>query len=542
MTQNNSQEKPQAPSTAPATTSSDSNKLKQLPIFSESLEEVLQIYLSVAEMFQEHLSKYKQEESKKEDKVAEASKKESNAQITKTYFAKLEKFLNALKKQYALHLHNIAPIKIRNELLITNIIRDSDSEHYKSFMILKRTYEKLYSFNIVAKEYWFEIVKIERHLKQKDKRYEVLVNLENENFKQSQLLLKSSDFFLSCLYDYLNIQTLRKVDENGSYSSVASFNKERKYSIADMITKIPQPLLQTSKTQLFSLDDIANYKKKKAKQPYKNYIPHPELKNFLSALQPRQDLKTSCLTLTLYGTHEWNRSMEYRFEIKIKELHNCLQEFERYCYHINWDPDKLLKMEYQPKRAQEIRKESPPSQQAYREMVFSLLNDLSKLVSEHDFPNVGISEVFLYHCGAPLLYNLLWNELHMRGLGEAFYVYKDGQVKHFYPETFIKKIFMDWHTQHFAQVNKTQLDSYLLYLRLQKALRYKFYSLWQELIDLQKKEAPRLRQREIDSWLQKNQERILGWRRQKILERFNIRPILTLPFEGKSRRIKHRLF
>ena len=452
--------------------------------------------------------------------------------------------LSSLNKSYRTYISTIA----RN-YLIREVIKSKGVQEQKrritrkkiSFFTLVRTYEKLSSFNERAQELWNEIFILLRSLRKMPNSRNFVLEFERLHLEEIRSLLNTTAFFLSYLYDYLEVSSKKK-DKNGNIKISASFSEENSYQISDMIAQIPEDLFKKT-------EKIISMERERSLSTDTNIIRDPQSdlqifsvqKNFFLFQKERANQKQySRIGTEMKGSRSWNRKELYYFEITVMELEFCMHYFEN-CYLLELDKSSKDLSRHYKINALKNRGTAREKLKEYEKIEVQILDELASNILEKDFPQINEAQVFLYHCTPHLLYKLLLEEFRQRQFGLAYYVDRSGERWHGYPETFVKKIFIAWWEEYFAKVDTIKVDSYLIYSQQMCNLQNMCEKLYQEAREKQKIEKAYLSLQEREEWLWEHRELIFGKRRNEIFMRFNVKVNNARAFRQANEYIFQRL-
>ena len=434
--------------------------------------------------------------------------------------------LSILNKAYRTHISALGRNYLIREVIKSKKVQDQKEEITKtkiSFLVLVRAYEKLSSFNEKAKEFWNEIFILLMSLRKLPNSRNFVIEFEKLYIEKIRSLLNNTDFLLSRLYDYLVISSEKK-DKSGNTKVSASFSEEKSYQIADVIAQIPNDLLQkTEKIISIEKERLRNLNASLIRDERSNLHAFPVQKTFFLFREQRSDQKQySRINTKIKGSHDWNRKELYHFEMSLMELEFCMRHFDN-CYLLELnESSKDISLHYKVK-ALKKRGTEREKLKDYEEIEVQILNELASEIIEKDFPQLREAQVFLYHCTPHLLYKLLLEEFRQRQFGLAYYVDRNGECWHSYPESFIKKIFISWWEEYFAKLDAAKVDSYFLYSQQVRTLQNMCEELYQKARAEQKITRDYLSLQELEEWLWENRGLIFGKRRNEIFLRFNVK-------------------
>lgn len=450
--------------------------------------------------------------------------------------------LSSLNKSYRTHVSTIARNYLMREVIKSKEVQSQKGQITKnriSFLVLVRTYEKLSSFNDKAQEIWDEIFMLLKALKKIPSSRNLVLEFEKLYMEKIRSLLNNTAFFLNYLYDYLSVSSKRK-DKSGNTKISASFSKECPYQISDMLAQIPSDLLQKTET-------LISMERKRALSLDVNFNRDPQSDLHIFSIQKTffQGGKSihkqySRISTEMKGSRDWNRRELYHFEISIKELEFCMNYFDN-CYLLELDKDSRDISYHYKMNALKNRGLAAKRLKEYEKTEIQILNELVSTIMEKDFPQIKEAEIFLYHCTPHLLYKLLIEEFRQRRFGLAYYVDRNGERWHGYPESFIKKIFISWWEEYFAGLDTLKLDSYLLYSQQIRTLQNICEELYQKAREQQRVERGYLSLQEQEEWLWKNRELIFGNRKNEIFLRFSVKLNNARAFRQANQYIFQRL-
>lgn len=449
--------------------------------------------------------------------------------------------LSKLNKLYRVYISTLG-----RTYLIREVLRAEEAQGRKegitkkkiSFLILVRTYEKLFSFNDRAQGLWDDIFALLRPLKKMRNSRPIVLEFERLYFEKIRSLLNHTAFFLDYLYDYLGV-TSRKRDKKGDAKISASFSEENSYQISDILAQISSELFQ--KMEKF----ISRQKRERAelvasnKKAQIDFRIFSKQKTFFEKGKSSQKIYSRIGT-EMKGSHDWNRKELYHFEIGMMELEFCMRYFD-HCYLLEFEENSREIRHHYKMNALKNKGKVFEKLKDYEEREIGILNELASKIVEEDFPYMKEAEIFLYHCTPHLLYKLLLEEFRQRQFGLAYYIDENGERWHSYPESFIKKIFISWWESHFSKLDLIKLDSYLLYSQQISTLQNVCHELYEKAREKQRREKAYLSLREQEERLWENRELIFGGRRNEIFLRFKIKINNALDFKQANQYIFQRL-
>ncbi len=220
------------------------------------------------------------------------------------------------------------------------------------------------------------------------------------------------------------------------------------------------------------------------------------------------------------GSRYWNNQDWYKLEISAQEIQKELLLFEN-CLHINMETENIVQKYDIDKQLYIYEKKGTIHLEKYKQILENFLDEISTLIIKEDFPSIQEKEIFLYHCGAKLLFQMLIKNLQDKNLGLCFYHIK-GSINFTsqFSKNYIKIVFINWFNQKFIEINTKKVNSYWLYKQQMRHLHHLCENLYEK--ESQQKILP-VYETEKNKWLWGILSDILGERRAEILKRFQVK-------------------
>ncbi len=374
------------------------------------------------------------------------------------------------------------------------------------FIKLKRTYEKLRTFNEFAKKDWLEIQKAVDALGvMTESRGAVSIVAEN-SLSPIQLLLRRTDAFLDALKGYLAIEEETVDTVSGAYRAIASYRPDVRYTLRGFFG-LDAPLPSApARTQA---DERAEREQREAAAAPRSLVLDGP---------PTERNRAGVYRTRILGSRDWNRTPHYSLQIPVAYVEQGLESFKT-AYQVNVDPQQA-RGPLSAAAAVVRRGEGAKVLDRYVAMIVGSLDDCAAAITSEDFPGLEKPEVFLYHCGPNVLYSILVGHLRRNSLGEIFYLDAQGNPAQGLPDELIRKTLIEWWNQRFGNLNVEDVDSYLTYSRAIEMVKKEYRALYEEGARLRREEQPGATYVGFDRWIKQNRVRVFGHRKTEIFRRF----------------------
>lgn len=216
------------------------------------------------------------------------------------------------------------------------------------------------------------------------------------------------------------------------------------------------------------------------------------------------------------GSKEWNRNDAYVLYIKGQDLKVEEQKFYSSSFVI-LNPAENSNINI---AAALVRKNSGYSAVTkYNKMVTALIEYAMVNISSKDFVDFGEdSEVFLYHVGPIVIWNIIQEDMIRRDFGYCYLVDNKNSLIKFLPEVIIKKHIIDYWLEKFFELKNSQVDSYITYSKFMSIIKDSYKNLFDQAAATRKRitgEAQSLNQ-----YLVENTGKFFGYRRAQVYRRF----------------------
>jgi hypothetical protein len=112
------------------------------------------------------------------------------------------------------------------------------------------------------------------------------------------------------------------------------------------------------------------------------------------------------------------------------------------------------------------------------------------------------------------------------------YIDRSGNAIREYPQELLKKLLIDWWVAKFAAISLDEVDSYILFSRCMDIVRRDYRVIYNQGVQLRKKEQPHGTYAGLARWMKENRVRVFGNSQDGDLPQvhpWNFSELLTLP-------------
>ncbi|MCB1317674.1 MAG: hypothetical protein KDK27_17035, partial [Leptospiraceae bacterium] len=416
---------------------------------------------------------------------------------------RLKPALEKIKKSYRIYIETAsdAPLEREARRLSRRYFEEEPDANQLNFLKLKRYYEKVRTFNDIARTEWREVSKDIDTLIVINETRQLARKIDQQFIRPLALLIRQTDSFLDEMRMHIRVNNENVDPITRSRKIDIQYNPGIRYNIAAML----------------GLSDETESNTVTAEAPVEEE--DNENRDFEGSLAANIVLETrehklnraSIISVPILGSRDWNRTPHYRFEVPLVYFEQCVETFKK-SYHVNIEEDNI-KGPMNAAAAQVLKGQSDDVIVQYQQLITSILDDAAEKILDKDFPGLAKPEVFLYHCGATVLYRITLKYLRAQQLGEMFYLDANQNTSREFPEEIIKKILIDWWKKYFQDVAGENVDSYLTYSRQLEMVKREYRILYEEGVQMRKKEQPGVTYLGVEKWLRDNRNRVFGPRK-----------------------------
>lgn len=425
------------------------------------------------------------------------------------YAERLESYLEEIKKSYKIYVETAVDETLEREArrLERRYFQTKATEEQLAFIRMKRYYEKIKTFQEIAKDDWREVHKLVDTLTVIAATQATAKELETDFLNSVNILIRQTDSYLDALKLYIQVEQETLDNITGSYRTVLTYKPQIRYTPGAFFGD-PQELPHAEKSQ----------ESPEEEEIAPENMPGSIARSIVLETRERRLNRASILSTVLLGSRDWNRTVNYSMELPVRFYEESVEHFKE-AYQVNLDPQNVQTA--LSTAAALVRKGQGESfLMQYRQMIHDLLADISEKLTNEDFPGLDRPNVFLYHCGPRIFLNILIATLKSLGIGEIFFLdHNNGTVREM-PEELIKKELIDWWNATFSALQGEDVDSYLAYSRALEMVRKSYRALYEEGVRLRKKEQPGAAYFGLEKWMRENRVRIFGIRKIEIFRRF----------------------
>ncbi len=376
------------------------------------------------------------------------------------------------------------------------------------FIKFKRYYEKLKTFNEIAKREWREVHKIMDTYTLIVETRGMASSIEREFLRSTQVLLRQTDSFLDSLRLYMRVteETLDQV--TGAYRITLSYDEKIRYTVGAFLgdreaePEVRAPAVEPEKSGPFETEEE-----------------HSSIaRSIILETRERKLNRHSIFSVPILGSRDWNRTPWYSMEVPMRFYDQAVQNFRK-AYHVNVDPDGI-QGPVAPAAAVHREGFGESVLDKYIALINGHLEEIAMCIIMEDFPGLDLPLVFLYHCGPNVVYEILKMTLKREGLGEIIFLDEAHTNVRELPEELIQKLLIDWWQKKMSAASGEQIDSYLSFSRGLEMVKKDFRVLYEEGAQRYKVERPGAAYFGQEKWIREHKYEIFGLRKVVIFKRF----------------------
>lgn len=376
-----------------------------------------------------------------------------------------------------------------------------------SFIRMKIIYEWVYSFWKIVDNNWnslFSSVKIFSTFAETSNLYDsIYKNIFKEVFE-------------------LNIDTktlLTKIEKNYSCKIVGASSSDKSIYVSNLL-----------------YEDDKNYE-------YSSLFPSSE-SNTVSSKSNQSILNRDSQSILdeyyytqVKGTKEWNRNDAYILHVKGEDLKIEQQRFYSSSF-VTLNPSDNSNINL---AAALVRKNSGYSAVTkYNKMVITLIEFAMSNISSKDFNDFGEeSDIFLYHIGPIVIWNIIQEDMLRRDFGYCYAIDSKNSLNKFLPEIIIKKHIIDYWTEKFYDLKSSQVDSYITYSKFISSIKDSYKILFDQAASTRKRGSGD--NLTLEQYLLENTGKFFGYRRAQVYRRFINESIWSYLPESSNSDLLNRL-
>lgn len=448
------------------------------------------------------------------ERLFEDQTNESIIQVLEEHENKPRRNLNELQRNYKIYIDTSSDETLEKEAkrLERRYFPGGADPHQLEFIKIKRYYEKLKTFNEIAKREWREVHKIMDTYTLIVETRALASSIERDYLRNIQLLLRQADSFLDALNLYLNVndETLDQV--TGAYRITLNYDPKIRYTVG--------AFLGDSDEAPLSVSDLKD--REEPEPPAGLYQPDEEhfsiARSIILETRERKLNRHSIYSVPILGSRDWNRTPWYSMEVPVRYYDECVQNF-RNAYHVNVDPNDI-QAPVAPAAAAQRKGLGESVLEQYIALIDGLLEEIAMSIIMEDFPGLDLPVVFLYHCGPNVVYDILKRTLKQQGLGDIIFLDESNMNVRELPEELIQKLLIDWWQKKMEAASGEQIDSYLSYSRGLEMVKKDYRILYEEGAARYKREKPGAAYFGQEKWIREHKYEIFGLRKVVIFKRF----------------------
>lgn len=435
----------------------------------------------------------------------------------------LKEILDRLDKQFRVYVETATPSSLEREArrLERRYFQSQGKRAQIEFISMKRFYEKIKTFNDMAKNLWRDVYRIMDTLTLIQETSALVEKIGEDALREIFSLVRKTDAFLDALRGYMRADSESYDSITNSYKLSVTFYRDIRYTIrgffheehADEITEDENASLQPEISE-----------EEKEEEEIFDQTSEPEAfsgsiaRNIIIETRERRLSSAAIFFVPILGSRDWNRTNHYRMEVTVKEYETSLDLFKSAFFvslPLNPNPGNIT---ISSARSQKGTGASLVEQ--YTSIVRDILDEEVFEIVSVDFPGMEKPEVFLYHCGPDVLFEIVLTSLQHRGIGEIFYLDNAGNIIREFPVNFLKRILIEWFKERFNKLAGDDVDSYITFSSIVEMVKKDYRILEQNGEEIRKKENLSVSYSGLSKWLRDNRNRIFGMRKVKIFKRF----------------------
>ena len=269
-----------------------------------------------------------------QERLFESPQTEAIRQVLEEHDYKPRDNLTEIQRVYKIYIDTAADDTLEKEArrLERRYFPAGASTRQVEFIKLKRYYEKLKTFNEIAKAQWRETHKIMDTYTLIVETRGMAGHIEKEYLRAIQLLIRQADSFLDSLRIYLQVTEETYDQVTGAYRITLDFQDDVRYTIPAFLGDPDAP--EAVDIAALPEEDITPA----AYQPDEEHT--SIARSIILETRERKLNRHSIYSVTILGSRDWNRTPWYSMEVPVRFYDECVQNFRK-AYHVNVDPDDI---------------------------------------------------------------------------------------------------------------------------------------------------------------------------------------------------------
>ncbi len=435
------------------------------------------------------------------------------AEVVASHGGNLKNLLEDLNKFFKIYVETATDASLEKEALrLERRYFQSQGVHQQiEFIKLKRLFEKLKTFNELARENWREVYRIFDTLSLMRETAQMVRTLESDTLRNVFPLIRKLDAFLESLRVYMVANDVTHDTITNSYKINVTYQEHIRYTLKGFFgEETTEDLSETPavSSELPSDED----------EEQSSALAGSIARNIIIETRERRYNNARIYAALILGSRDWNRTVGYRMEITLKDF-TISQSRLHEAFFISLDgkdpPASLTGMNARLKKGMGASQESE-----YVELIRHTLDEVIFQIVGEDFPSLDKPEVFLYHCGPEALFQILIHTLTDQRMGEIFLLDHSGNTVRELPLDFLRKTFVDWYNDRFHNLSGEEVDSYITYTGFVEMVKKDYRMLEEKGIQKRKIEEPESGYSGASKWLRDHKYRVFGHRKVEIFKRF----------------------
>lgn len=348
------------------------------------------------------------------------------------------------------------------------------------FVVLKRIFVHIRSFNSLIKKSWSDLEKQTAIFNFSEGGKKIASQI-NDVIVESDKLCKSTDRLLELIASHLGLIPQYYNASDADIRTKMQFNEYKSYKLSQLIASIRD--MHRNETPDDSWQETGNDSiEKGAVGSFQETVTNP-IEERAIANEEGSSAQTSCddnnygVSFTVRGKKSWNTREPYIVPIDQDVLAIEEEELEYMVYFIKDDISKERAMS-EIKRAivkLTIDRTSSDSLEAYGEFIYKrIVSLLNESVQFFQIPEAD-QWLYYYHLGPYTSWRMLLSDLQLSGQGYCFSVRDGKKVKKILPYEYLKKLTSEWYENN-VSCKDMQFDSVNALDLLRRNVSRKYYS------------------------------------------------------------------
>ncbi|MBE7436850.1 MAG: hypothetical protein HS115_00230 [Spirochaetales bacterium] len=417
----------------------------------------------------------------------------------------LRKALDEITKKYRIYILTATDDVLEKEALrLERRYFEKKAERRElEFIKLKRYYEKVKTYHELARGEWRVVQRTLDTLALMPETRGLAASLAQEALGGIQDLLRHTDSFLEAIKLYMQAESETLDGITATYRLTVSYSPKIIYTIRGFLgeeveeEKAPEKEPEPAADEDVDTGSLA--------------------RSIILETRERKLNQASIYSAKMRGSRDWNRTPAYSLEVPVRYYDECVRHFQK-AYQVFLDQEARTVLNPSQAEAQQgLGKEMLGN---YVKTIRGMLDAIAEKILTVDFPGLGRPDVFLYHCGPNVVYEILLKKMNQAGIGEINYFDDAGSNVVELPEELLKKLLIDWWEIRMQTVSGEDVDSYLSYSRALEMVKKEYRALVEVGSRKYREENAMASYTGLEKWLRDNRYRVFGLEKTVVFIRF----------------------